>query len=268
MVAGLLKTGFKTKRMILNRLGNKKRIAKDVIKYFPAHDMFIDMFFGAGGIFFNKPMAKYNICNDLDDDVFNLYRVVREQKTELVAAFELMPISESLMKYWRSHLETDPIKKAVRFLMLSNFGYMGKPGTLLLGKKNSKQIILNRVDQTFERIKFCQFICGDFRNVLGKIEFKDRTYNDRTFIYADPPYLNTTNNYKQGFTEKDTIDLFELLIKSGIKFAISEFDNEFVTGLANDYNLNIIIIGDRLNMKNRRTEILVTNYKNPLSLFD
>ena len=268
MVAGLLKTGFKTKRMILNRLGNKKKIAKDVIKYFPAHDMFIDMFFGAGGIFFNKPMAKYNICNDLDDDVFNLYRAVQEQKTELVAAFELMPISESLMKYWSSHLETDPIKKAVRFLMLSNFGYMGKPGTLRLERSNTKQLILNRVDQAFERIKFCRFICVDFRNVLGKISFGDDRGKDRTFIYADPPYLNTTNNYKQGFTEQDTIDLFELLVESGIKFAISEFDNEFVTGLANDYNLNIITIGDRRNMKNRRTEILVTNYKNPLSLFD
>jgi DNA adenine methylase len=179
-----------------------------------------------------------------------------------------MPISESLMRYWGSHLETDPIKKAVRFLMLSNFGYMGKPRTLRLGKFNTKQIILNRVDQTFERIKFCQFTCVDFRTVLGKIVFRDETHNDRIFIYADPPYLNTTNNYKQGFTEQDTIDLFELLVESGIKFAISEFDNEFVTGLANDYNLNIITIGDRKNMKNRRTEILVTNYKNPLSLFD
>ena len=254
--------------MILNRLGNKKKIAKDVIKYFPAHDMFIDMFFGAGGIFFNKPMAKYNTCNDLDDDVFNLYRVVQEQKTELVAAFELMPISESLMKYWCSRLETDPIKKAVRFLMLSNFGYMGKPGTILLGRNNTKQIILNRINQTLERIKFCQFTCGDFRNVLGKIQFRHDSHKDNAFIYADPPYLNTTNNYKQGFTEKDTIDLFELLIKSGIKFAISEFNNEFVTGLANDYKLNIITIGDRQNMKNRRTEILVTNYKNPLSLFE
>lgn len=208
MVAGLFKTDYKTKIMILNRLGNKKKIAKDVIKYFPAHDMFIDMFFGAGGIFFNKPRVKYNICNDFDDDVFNLYRVVQEQKTELVAAFELMPISESLMKHWRSHLETDPVKKAVRFLMLSNFGYMVKPNTLVLGKSNAKQNILNRVDQTFERIKFCQFTCSDFRTVLGKIPFKDGTYNDRIFIYADPPYLNTGNNYKQGFTEQDTIDLF------------------------------------------------------------
>jgi len=64
--------------------------------------------------------------------------------------------------------------------------------------------------------------------------------------------------------------IFMLVSREGgrIKFAISEFDNDFVIGLANDYKLNIITIGERQNMKNRRTEILVTNYKKPMSLFD
>ena len=44
--------------MILRRLGNKKKIAKEIQKYFPEHKIYIEPFFGAGGMFFNKPKAK------------------------------------------------------------------------------------------------------------------------------------------------------------------------------------------------------------------
>jgi DNA adenine methylase len=254
--------------MILNRLGNKTRIAPDIIQHFPQHRTYIEMFFGAGGIFFHKPLADYNFCNDIDDDIFNLYTVLQKRKDELINAIELMPIHESLMKHWNKNSEEDPIQKAVRFLMLSNFGYMGKPETLCFGQShgNQKKSTLAKIHQTFERIKFAQFMCTDFRNVLNKIQFREN--KEDAFIYADPPYINQTHNYKDGFTEEDTIDLFELLVNSEVNFAISEFDNDFIVGLANHHKLNIITIGERQNMKNRRTEILVTNYKKNLSLFD
>ena len=84
--------------MILRRLGNKKKIAEEIIKHFPDHKIYIEPFFGAGGMFFNKPKAKYNIVNDLDSDVFNLFQVVMNQKEELEKAFYIMPIhSDSFM---------------------------------------------------------------------------------------------------------------------------------------------------------------------------
>ena len=58
--------------MILNRLGNKRRLASKIITYIPNHTLYIELFFGAGGLFFNKkPIAPHNILNDLDD-VFSL----------------------------------------------------------------------------------------------------------------------------------------------------------------------------------------------------
>ena len=78
--------------MILRRLGNKQAIAHKIIPYFPPHKTYIEPFFGAGGMFFNKPKAKYNIVNDLDSEVFNLFQVVMNQKEELEKAFYMMPI--------------------------------------------------------------------------------------------------------------------------------------------------------------------------------
>ena len=59
--------------MILRRLGNKQAIAQDIIKYFPEHKAYIEPFFGAGGMFFNKPKAKYNIVNDIDSEAAKRY---------------------------------------------------------------------------------------------------------------------------------------------------------------------------------------------------
>ena len=107
--------------MILRRLGNKKKLAKKLQAYFPPHKIYIEPFFGAGGMFFNKPKAKYNIVNDLDSDVFNLFQVVMNQKEELDEAFYMMPIHSDLLEYWKKNKETEPIKKALRFLLMSNF---------------------------------------------------------------------------------------------------------------------------------------------------
>ena len=53
--------------MILKRLGNKKKIAKEIQKYFPEHKIYIEPFFGAGGMFFNKPkkQAYWGAYNEL-----------------------------------------------------------------------------------------------------------------------------------------------------------------------------------------------------------
>jgi DNA adenine methylase len=73
---------------------------------------------------------------------------------------------------------------------------------------------------------------------------------------------------KTDWTEQDANDLMDSLTETGCKWAMSEFDHSFILQQAEKRGLNIITIGERQNLKNVRTEILITNYKNPLSLFD
>jgi len=251
--------------MILRRLGNKSKIANKIQAQFPKHRTYIEPFFGAGGMFFNKPKSPYNIVNDIDSDVFNLYQVVVNQKDELIRQFEIMPVHSDLAKYWKKNKEIEPIKKALRFLFLSNLTFMGKGETIRYGNENSKIITLNNIEKTFEFIADVQFANFDFRKFLKSIQIRDIT---TCFIYADPPYINTSNNYSNSFTKQDSIDLFDALEKTGCKFAYSEFDNDFIISEAKKRNLNVSIIGERKNLKNWRTEILITNYKNNPTLFD
>jgi len=258
--------------MILRRLGNKSAIAKEIQKHFPPHKIYIEPFFGAGGMFFNKPKAKYNIVNDLDSDVFNLFMVVMNQKDELEKAFYMMPIHSDLLNYWKKNEEIDPIKKALRFLFLSNFTYLGKQDTCRSSPDNSKKILLKNLDCTFNVLSDVQFFNKDFRKFLSSLSLSSekRELKSDSFIYADSPYLSTVDTYSNSDTwsERDSNDLFDMLQNSGCKWAMSEFDNPFIINQAKERNLNVIIIGDRQNLKNRRTEILVTNYKNSPSLFD
>jgi len=255
--------------MILKRLGNKTKMAQDLLTYFPAHKIYIEPFFGAGGMFFNKPKVKYNIVNDSDSDVFNLFNVVSKHKEELERQFFEMPIHQDLISYWNKNQETCEIRKALRFLMLSNFVLNGRGTTLRLGATGGssgiKNNFYNQLKITYDLIHDVQFCNKDFRVFFNSFYLDDRANkkeSDNTFIYCDPPYLGTNDNYKDSFNEDDSNDLFDCLIESKCKFAMSEFDHPFILEQAKKRGLNIIYIGERKNLKNRRTEILITNYEN------
>lgn len=254
--------------MVLRRIGNKSKMAKKIVPHFYSHRMYIELFFGAGGLFFNKTKAQYNIMNDNCSEVFNLYQCLQSNKEELHNKLTQMPVHEDLWHYWRNNTEMDPVMKAVRFIMLSNFGLMGKDETLRFGENNSKQIALKSIDKLSNFISDVQFMNTDFRNVLKRINIKRVTSKRDIFIYADPPYLQTTNNYQSGrFGEKDCLDLFNLLQDSDICFAISEFDHPFIIDQAKKRGLVINTIGERRSINKRSTEILITNYHSSLKLF-
>lgn len=257
--------------MILTRLGNKRKMKDQLSKYFPKHKMRIELFFGAGGSYFYLPKPKYAILNDLDDDVYNLYKIILDQKDELIKQIRLMPITESLIKDWKKNIELDPMKKAIRFLLLSNFTYLGKGDTLRFGLENVKKNIIKNIEPTFLWLQDATLMNSDFREVIKKINFSDTLLRkDEAFVYMDPVYLYTTHFYKvPKWTLKDTEDCFKIMATSGIPSALSEFDNEDVLQLATKYNMNIIYLKERRNINNRRTEILVTNYADDqLGLFD
>jgi len=246
--------------MILRRLGNKKKLIPKLLPLFPKHKVYIETFFGTGSVFFAKPKAQYNIVNDLDSDVFNLFQVVMHKKAELEEVFYKMPIHTDLLKYWKKNEETNDVLKACRFLFLSNFTFMGKPSTLKLGTENPKQQFAKYLDKTFDMIQYVNFANKDFRKFLKSFSFRNELDRNSSFIYNDPPYLSTMDNYSNSFTEQDSIDLFQTLIETKCKFGISEFDNPIILDLAKQHNLNVHYLGERKNLGNRRMEIYICNY--------
>ena len=250
--------------MILSRCGNKKRIADKIIRHFPRHKIYIEPFFGASGIFFNKPLVKHNFLNDNDDNVYNLFRVILEEKEEFEKLFKLFPITETQFNEWRDgKKEKTNVMNAIRFITLSNFSYLGRMDLYSSTINNRKINILNRVQSTFNYLETATVFNKDWLKFISSIAYDPsniRREKQNSFIYCDPPYLNTNTTYKSNFKEKDSKRLFEFLNNFGVSFAISEFEHPFILEQVKKYNLNIVEIGERRNLKNVRTEILITNY--------
>lgn len=258
---------IKTKKMILSRIGNKRAIASKIYPFFPKHDIYIEPFFGAGGMFFHKPKASHNFLNDLDEDVYNLFLVSINKKDEFVDLLEKTPIHKALFDHWAKNKESDPVMAAVRFIVLSNFSYLGKGGTFRIGADLFKKQIFEKLDSTLKSFGDSKFTNFDFEKMINTLSLKPNEKN-RAFVYADPPYVKTTDNYQNSFKLADAKRLFDCLIKSGIKFAYSEFDNPDIIEIAKIRNLNIRRVCTRTALKNIKTEILITNYNQKNTLFD
>lgn len=76
---------------VLRWPGSKWRIADWVIGHLPPHKVYVEPFFGSGGVFFLKEPAVIEIVNDLDGNVVNLFRVLREKPDELAHLLSLTP---------------------------------------------------------------------------------------------------------------------------------------------------------------------------------
>lgn len=242
-------------------------MAAKLLPYFPPHDIYIESFFGAGGVFFNKPRARHNFLNDMDNEVFNLYMAVLEEPERLKFELSRMPVHQSLWKHWKANVPEDRVLKAVRFLFYSNFGYMGKPDTLAItAMQSTKATTIQELCDI--DLSDCVFSSEDFEQAIRSFSYNiDRPIFDTVFAYCDPPYLGQTHNYQDGdeWNEAELARLFDVLAWRGCKYAVSEFDNPVVIQMAEARGLHIHDLGERKNMKNRRTEILITNYKPNLS---
>jgi len=76
----------------------------------------MEPFFGSGAVLFNKPPVEIEIINDIDGDVVNLFKVIREKPAELARLIEFTPWARD--EYYESYHRTgDNLEDARRFLV-------------------------------------------------------------------------------------------------------------------------------------------------------
>ena len=68
--------------VVIPYYGGKFTISKKILKYIPKHERYFEPFFGGGSMFFRKKKAGWNILNDVDNDLVNLYICVLENFDE------------------------------------------------------------------------------------------------------------------------------------------------------------------------------------------
>lgn len=103
--------------------GSKRGSADWIISHFPEHHSYLEPFFGSGGVFFNKPRSDIETINDLDGEVINLFRQIRNDPERLAREIYFTPYSrEAYEMAYQKEPEND-LEKAVLFYTRLNMGH-------------------------------------------------------------------------------------------------------------------------------------------------
>ena len=109
---------------IMRYHGAKFRLAPWVISYFPEHKCYVEPFGGAAGVLIQKSRSYAEVYNDLDSEVVNLFRVLRdpESNNKLRELCSLTPYSREEFEL-ACHPHSDPIEKARRMVVRATMGF-------------------------------------------------------------------------------------------------------------------------------------------------
>lgn len=227
-------------RPILKYPGSKWRMADWIVSLMPEHKSYLEPFFGSGAVFFNKPPSRIETINDLDGEIVNLFRMVREHPHILARAVTLTPYSrDEYEKAWEQFKtrceEEDPIERA-RLTLVRYWQTHGSCSRYKSGWKHDRAgreyayavrdwcKLPERLVDAMERLKDAQI------EQRPAVEVISRFNNPDVLIYADPPYVLSTRKGKQYSVEmaKDSehAELLEALMAHTGPVILSGYDNE------------------------------------------
>ena len=206
----------KTQR-ILHYPGSKWRTADWIINHFPEHETYCEPFFGSGAVLFTKERSTIETINDLDRDITNFFKVIRERPEELAYAIKFTP--HSRQEYYLSYEKcTDELERARRTVVRLWQGRGGKTSH----RTGWRSMIENNGPLPGkEWLRFPDKIASVSERLQGvqienqcAIQLVDRYNKKGVLIYADPPYVlstRTTSSYKHEMTDKQHADLLNAL---------------------------------------------------------
>ena len=177
--------------------GSKQRIAPWIASLLPLHAHYVEPFCGGLSVLLAKGPSPMETVNDLDGDLMNFWRVLRERTEDLVRACDLTPHARAeLAAAWDP--TEDEIERARRVwvrLSQGRGGMMRRTGwrhyTASSGSSIGMPGYLNgyrdRLLPAAARLADVSLECLPALTVIGK-------YGSAAdvLLYVDPPYLRST----------------------------------------------------------------------------
>ncbi len=213
-------------RPIINYHGGKWRLAPWILEHMPPHRIYVEPYGGAGSVLMRKTRSMVEVYNDLDGEVVNLFRVLRDpaQARELERALRLTPFSRR--EFLDAYAPADePVERARRLVARSLMGFGSashNPCFKTSFRANSRT---KRMGYAGEWITYpdnmllvterLQGVVVEERPALEVIRRHD---SPETLFYVDPPYPKETRHrglktacYMHEMEEEDHIALAETL---------------------------------------------------------
>lgn len=256
-------------------VGGKARIIGRLIPLFPPHKRYVSVFGGSAADLLGKPRSQEEIYNDLNANLVNVFRVLRNDARRKRLCFALEHTPYSRMEYIRclALLKTSDgsdVERARAFFVCATFGYGGKDP--VVGNRGNFTVNLkiahsSRWDQVTLHI---QKVARRFRHVLIEsrdwLHVLDKHDGNDTFFYVDPPYVPTSRItarvYQHEMSEGDHERMVNRLRVVAGHVMLSGYPNDLYDKLLGDwrqawFNARCSISGKS---KSLRTEVVWMNY--------
>ncbi|ENQ3933457.1 DNA adenine methylase, partial [Salmonella enterica subsp. enterica serovar Newport] len=104
--------------------GGKFRLASWIISHFPEHRCYVEPSGGGASVLLKKESSEAEVYNDLDGDVVNLFRVLRnpEASRALIDVCALTPYSRD--EFLHAYSPTNnPVEQARRLIVRATMGF-------------------------------------------------------------------------------------------------------------------------------------------------
>lgn len=221
--------------------GGKGILVRKIVSLFPPHHTYVEPFCGGASCLFAKRPSPVEVINDLDSDIVNFFRVLRDpEKFERFHRLAtLTPYSrEEFIRYrsdWRAGWPEcpDEVERAYRWYVVARMSFAGEfarswgrsVSTSRLGMANAVAQWLSIVDMLpaiAERVSAAQIEHGDWLDVLQSYD------GPNTLFYVDPPFVMSTRSsgkYRHELSNGDHHDLVDALLSIQGRAVLSGYRN-------------------------------------------
>lgn len=213
-------------RPALRYHGAKFRLAPWILRHFPAHSIYVEPFGGAAGVLLQKQRSYAEVYNDLDGEIVNFFRVMRDpvQRAALLEALALTPYArDEFALAWEP--TDDNIEQARRLCVRAQMGF-GSAGA-------TKGVTGFRID-TKRAYGTAQHLWMEYPDSLAAVgarfagvlienrpalEVMQQHDGPDTLHFVDPPYVLSTRvlqggargYYRHEMTDDDHAELLSKL---------------------------------------------------------
>lgn len=270
---------------VVKWVGGKRQLLPEIEKLIPEeYTTYYEPFIGGAAVLLNE-MPKKAIVNDYNDELINMYKVIRDNVEELMVLLQEHQDKNTSeyfydVRAWDREpgyeTEVTNVEKAARLLFLNKTCFNGLYRVNASGFFNSpygKYKNPNIVNEDKIRALHNYFNTSNITFRTGDFEDAVKYIRKGSFVYFDPPYapLSPTSNYtgytSNGFGKEDQIRLRKLcdkLDKRGVKFLLSNSNVPFIQEQYKDYTIDVVGAKRAINSNGKKRgeveEVLIRNY--------
>lgn len=242
----------------------------------PSCRHYCEPFGGSAAVLLNREPSPVETYNDIDGEVVNFFRVLRDEPESLIRAIGLTPFSrEEFTKACKVDPRLEPVERARRFYVRARqvrtgLGQSATPGRWAYCKNTSRAGMAGAVSRWLGAVDDLPDIT--LRLLRVQIENRPaieviRLYDSpETLFYCDPPYVHETRGDSKAYAyEMNNQEHYELALALNSiqgKAAVSGYYCKLMDELypPSKWRRNVAPTKIIHSTKDERTEVVWTNY--------